>query len=58
MPRMPAITAYPSDRTIEKVRRMAERENRSMSWVATQLIEKGIRDYEAEADKRKTEKRK
>lgn len=53
MARQSSLTAYPSDKIVEKVYRIAEREKRSVSWVVTQFIEKCVREYEAEKEKRK-----
>ena len=42
MPKVPSITTYPSDQTIAKVKRMAEREKRSVAYIASELIEEAI----------------
>ena len=48
MPKVQAITTYPTDATIAKVKRIAESENRSISYVANELIEEAIEARELE----------
>lgn len=60
MPKVTSITVYPSEQTAAKVKRIAERDNRSISYVGNELIEEALerreierRGLEAKAERRK-----
>lgn len=42
MPKVTSITVYPSEQTAAKVRRLADRDKRSVSYVGNELIEEAL----------------